>query len=373
MKPHRAPRLRTFATRLVLAAFATFAAANAPSAASAPTAPANGARIPIRVVIVTTFEIGADEGDVPGEFQRWVKDLPLPRTLPFPVGYRHLRTNGAGNVIGVVTGEGAEHAATSIAALGLDPRFDLSHAYWIVAGIAGVDPAVGSLGSAAWAKYVVNGDLAFELDARDLPKGWDSGIVPPGRAVPYALPAPPSDSMSGISAFRLNASLADWAYRTTAHVALPDDANLRTLRAGYAAYPNALAPPHVFEGDDLAADRWWLGPHMNSWAETWTRYWTGGRARFAMTDEEDAGIMQALTSLAQDRRVDCDRVLILRTASDYTVPARAQTSAQLLEEDASHTGPSAYFEALGAAYSVGSAIVRELTTHWSTYATHSPR
>ncbi|MGC4075145.1 MAG: hypothetical protein QM760_22115 [Nibricoccus sp.] len=29
----------------------------------------------------------------------------------------------------------------------LDPRFDFSKAYWLVAGIAGVDPADASLGS----------------------------------------------------------------------------------------------------------------------------------------------------------------------------------------------------------------------------------
>ena len=44
--------------------------------------------------------------------------------------------------------------------LGMDPRFDLSHAYWVVAGIAGVDPADASIGSAAWAEYLVDGDLA---------------------------------------------------------------------------------------------------------------------------------------------------------------------------------------------------------------------
>ena len=39
-------------------------------------------------------------------------------------------------------------AAASVMALGSDPRFDLTHAYWIVAGTAGVDPKVGSAASA---------------------------------------------------------------------------------------------------------------------------------------------------------------------------------------------------------------------------------
>ena len=55
--------------------------------------------------------------------------------------------------------------------LGNDRKFDLSHAYWVVAAIAGVDPNRASVGSAAWAKYVVDGDLAYEIDVRSRPTG----------------------------------------------------------------------------------------------------------------------------------------------------------------------------------------------------------
>lgn len=34
-------------------------------------------KIPVRVVVVTTFELGQDTGDTPGEFQNWVEKLPL--------------------------------------------------------------------------------------------------------------------------------------------------------------------------------------------------------------------------------------------------------------------------------------------------------
>jgi hypothetical protein len=37
-----------------------------------PHAQAFQAPIPIRVVVVTTFENGQDTGDAPGEFQNWV-------------------------------------------------------------------------------------------------------------------------------------------------------------------------------------------------------------------------------------------------------------------------------------------------------------
>src|SRR5690348_1879024 len=103
--------------------------------------PAGAARrIPVKIVVVAMFERGADTGDEPGEFQYWVEREKLDRIYPFPQGYRDLRMNQRG-MLGVVTGVGTAKAAATIMALGLDPRFDLRNAYWLVAGIAGIDPA----------------------------------------------------------------------------------------------------------------------------------------------------------------------------------------------------------------------------------------
>ena len=79
-----------------------------------------------------------DTGDDPGEFQYWVEREKLDRVFRFPEGNRDLRMNRDG-VLGVVTGVGTAKAAATIMALGLDPRFDLRKAYWLVAGIAGID------------------------------------------------------------------------------------------------------------------------------------------------------------------------------------------------------------------------------------------
>lgn len=94
----------------------------------------------IRVVVVTTFEVGNDSGDEAGEFQNWVEHYPLSELLPFPQGYHSLRYNANDHVLGIVTGVGKSRAAASIMALGLDPRFDLSKAYWILAGIGASIP-----------------------------------------------------------------------------------------------------------------------------------------------------------------------------------------------------------------------------------------
>jgi purine nucleoside permease len=127
--------------------------------------------------------------------------------------------NGDG-VLGICTGIGTARAAASIMALGLDPRFDLRKAYWVVAGIAGIDPEDGTPGS-------------YELPRREP----DEGEV-----------------------YRLEPSLVDWAFRTSRDVALQDSEAMREQRAKYASHLAARSAHNVFL-------RWDSG----TWRESLTR------------------------------------------------------------------------------------------------------
>ena len=130
--------------------------------------------IPVKVVVVTMFEVGADEGDRAGEFQLWKERRNLTKTFPF-MGYRDLYLDPEKGLLVLVTGIGTARSAAAIMALGMDPRFDLTKSYWVVAGIAGFDPEDASIGSAAWAEYLVDGDLSHEIDAREIPEDWPFG------------------------------------------------------------------------------------------------------------------------------------------------------------------------------------------------------
>ena len=332
------------------------------------------AKIPVRVVVVTTFELGKDSGDVPGEFQNWVTRLPLDRTLPFPNGNRALRYNARLHVLGVVTGSGSVNSAASIMALGLDPRFDLTHAYWLVAGIAGIDPNNGSVGSAAWAEWVIDRDLTFEIDAREIPSDWSTGFVPLGRDRPYKGP-PPEPGIYSPNAYHLQPGLVNWAYHLTAATKLDDTKDLKAIRAGYPDQPAAQLPPHVMKGDELSAMDWWVGARMTKIGEDWMAYWTGGKGVMATTAMEDSGILRSLQLLAKTGLVDDTRVLVLRTASDFSAPAKGQTAADLIAAEVSDdtaTHLSAFMPSLEAAYRVGSVVVDELATHWDRYRDHAP-
>jgi purine nucleoside permease len=52
--------------------------------------PAFATSIPVRVVVVTTFELGQDRGDAPGEFQAWVERLPLSQEISAPGTYHQV-------------------------------------------------------------------------------------------------------------------------------------------------------------------------------------------------------------------------------------------------------------------------------------------
>jgi len=181
-------------------------------------------RIPIKVVVVTMFERGEDTGDAPGEYQLWVEREHLDQVIEMPAGYHHVRVNKDG-VLGIVTGVGTAKAAASVMALGLDPRFDLSKAYWVVAGIGGGDAADVSLGSAIWADRVIDGDLAYEIDAREIPADWPTGMVPLRKATPYEQPV--KRELEG-EIYTLNPDLVGWALRLTQSVPLADSETMRT-------------------------------------------------------------------------------------------------------------------------------------------------
>jgi len=274
-------------------------------------------RIAIKIVVVTMFEIGEDTGDRPGEFQAWVEQLPLPEKLPFPQGYRDLRYNPEKGVLGIVTGIGTARAAASIMALGMDPRFDLSKAYWLVAGIAGVNPNEGSIGSAAWAEWVVDGDLGFEIDAREIPADWPTGFIPLGKALPYEEPV---NADIGGPVYHLDPGLVAWAYGLTRSVKLEDTGVMQKARALYVGYSAAQVPPAVVRGDDICGSTRHSGNLFNKHLSAWTAYWTTGKGRFVMTAMEDTGIAQSLTFLTNAGRADIRRLMVLRTGSNYQMP-----------------------------------------------------
>lgn len=335
-------------------------------AAACGTAAANAAAppIPVKVVVVAMFELGKLTGDEPGEAQLWIERQKLDRALPFALGEYELRTNDSGLLL-ICTGGGITNAATSIMALGTDPRFDLRRAYWLVAGIAGGDPLDVSLGTAAWARHVVDGDLLYEIDAREIPQGWPYGLLPLGAKKP-------NDKADGWTVdtihFPLNAALAEWAFALTKDHPVADSAGIAAFRKQFAGYPNATRPPFVTLGDNLASSTYWHGARMNGWANDWVKLQAGPGANFMMTNMEDSGTLTALRRLSRSKLVDLQRVLVLRTASNYSMPPPKQSAAW----STTAPYPEKGMPALEAAYQVGNRVAQELLRGWAKYRDTPP-
>jgi purine nucleoside permease len=340
----------------------------AAAADCAPTAPCTHP-LPVKVVIVSLFEIGQDEGDVAGEFQLWKARRKLTQRIPFPQGYHDLYYNPETQVLGMVTGVGTARSTAATMALGLDPRFDLTHAYWLVAGIAGIDPADASIGSAAWARWVVDGDLAHEIDAREIPPDWKFGYFARGTKGPNDHTTPLAKDDGDV--FALNPALIGWAFRLTKDTPLPDSPAIRAERMRFAGYPNAQRPPFVLEGEQLSAMTFWHGKRMTDWANDWVKRWTGGKGEFVTSAMEDTGVLQAMTFLDRAGRADKDRVLVLRAGSNYTMPPPGvDAAAYLLRENEGYAGLEAAVENL---YTVGSKVIDELLGHWDQYGSKTPQ
>jgi purine nucleoside permease len=86
-----------------------------------------------------------------------------------------------------------------------------------------------------------------------------------------------------------------------------------------------------------------------------------------MSDMEDQGIAAALTRLGAMGKVDFQRVLFLRTASNYCTPPPGGNIG-----DSLFHGFAGYNSSLESAYSVGSAVVHEIAQHWDKYADATP-
>lgn len=324
--------------------------------------------IPVKVVVVSMFEIGDDEGDTAGEFQLWKERMDLDTRFAFPNSHHDIYMNMDKGVMGIVTGMGTAKSTSAIMALGLDPRFDFSKAYWLVAGIAGIDPEDASIGSAAWAEHLIDGDLAHEIDSREMPKDWKHGYFPlfSKSVTPMTAYQEPFNG----EMYTLNLSLVDWAYELTKDTVLPDMPSLEETRKLYVNHPKAQQKAVVMKGDQLAAMTFWHGAMMNDWANDWVSYWTKGQGEFVTSAMEDTGTYLSLSYLDNIGRVDLDRYLVLRTGSNFTMPPPGITAAQnLMAENEGYAGLQA---ALESAYLVGSKVVNALLADWGTYETTLP-
>jgi purine nucleoside permease len=327
-----------------------------------------------KVVVVAYFEVGADTGDQPGELQFWVERDHLDRILEVPGMSHAVRANAAGTEIAVTIGPGNIKPGINLMALGDDPRFDLRQSHWLINGIAGIAPADGTIGSAVWTDFIVNGDLAKEIDAREIPPGWSDGFLAldaTTQSDPKITAGMEDDVRTWATRFgddahanrrgnviRMNLALLNWAYTLTKDTPLPEDAAMKALRQRYTGSPGTRTGPTVQIGANLATEIFWHGAKLDAWAHRWVAFETDGVAHLGTTAENDSGAMLALQALTAQGKADWNRAVLLRTASNFDMQPPGVTAAESFETE-KHGAYTAYLPALEAAYTIGHRVVAE--------------
>ncbi|AKJ30382.1 purine-nucleoside phosphorylase [Caldimonas brevitalea] len=315
---------------------------------------------PLKVLIITMFE---------PEATPWISPFALTQAVPVPGLSQDapaLRCN-TDDVCLLTTGMGHANAAASTLAVTLDPRFDLRKTYFLIAGIAGIDPAQGTLGTAAWARWLVDVGIAHEIDAREMPPSWRTGYF--GIMTRGPGEKPKFDYRT--EAFRLDEALLQKALELSRGVTLEDSAEARAYRRRYRE-PAAHHPPRVTQCDTLAGDTWWHGHKLGQHARDWTRLLTDGEGVYCTTQQEDNATYNALARAAAAGRVDLKRLAVLRTGSNFDRPYPGQSAYQsLMASTQGQTG--GFVPATRNLERAGGALVRDIVARWGLWQEGVPR
>jgi purine nucleoside permease len=337
---------------------ASAAAAIALLSASVDAQPAPPPRA-IKVLIITMFA---------PEAEPWIMPLKLWQSVPVPgllTESPALRCN-ADDVCLLIAGMGHANVAASTMAVTLDPRLDLRRTWFLIAGIAGIDPAQGTTGTAAWARYLVDFGIAHEIDAREMPKTWKNGFL--GIMTKSPGEKPKLEYHTEVA--QLDEKLLQKALALSRGAQLDDNDKARAYRAHYRAAP-ANRPPQVTQCDTLGGDTWWHGDLLGQHAREWTRLLTDGKGVYCTTQQEDNATYNALARATTAGRADVTRLAVLRTASNFDRPYPGQSAAASLL--ASTTGASGGFgPATTNLYRVGGPLIADIVAHWSAWQNGVP-
>lgn len=265
-----------------------------------------------------------------------------------------------GEICQFVTDEGEINAAATATAFVLSPLFDLRQSYFLLGGVAGISPKVGTLGSAAFARFSVQVALQYEFDARERPEGAPTGYVPQGTTGVGQYPK----YIYGTEVYELNDALRQHALNFARNATLNDTSDAQAYRALYAGgdtdYSAATAPPSVVACDTATSDVWYSGNLLAEAFENTTNLFTNGSAVFCTTQQEDTGVLAALLRGNIAGLVDFTRVIAMRTASDFDRPAPGMQAADNL-----FNGQNAgYGVSINNIYLAGMQVVQGILSGW---------
>jgi purine nucleoside permease len=262
----------------------------------------------------------------------------------------------------MTTSMGFANAASSVSAVVYSGLFDLKDTYFLIAGIAGVDPADGTLGSAHWARFAVDAGLRHDIDPRQIPPEWTTGALGLGAAKPGDRPG----WGAGTEVYALDEKLLQKAYELSKDAELEDNEQAAGYRAAYPAAPGN-AEPVVSICDTLSGDTYWHGSMMAKAMSDRVALLTEGKGNYCTTQMEDNASLTALKRAADAGLLRFERIAVLRTASNFDRESPQQTAEQSLHAKSGGFGP-----ATTNAYRVGSKLADAIIADWDQWKVGVP-
>jgi purine nucleoside permease len=227
--------------------------------------------------------------------------------------YPHIHCVADYSICQVTTGEAEINAAATITAVVLSGKFDLRKTYFMVGGIAGVNPKYGALGSVALSKYAIQVALQYEFDAREMPENFTTGYLPYGTFLPDQYPT----TLYGTEVMEVNEALRDVAYEYALKANLSTSEESASYGAKYAAkgpaYVAATRGPSVVKCDSATSDVYYSGTLLSEAFENTTTIWTNGSGLYCMSAQEDNATLEVMVRMAIEGLVDFARIIIMRT------------------------------------------------------------
>ena len=209
-------------------------------------------------------------------------------------------------------GQGKTNATKSVVAILHNKQFSFNHSYFMTAGIAGTSPTTGTLGFAAWARWIVD-----------------------------------FDSPNQKTTYHLNENLTNMAYQVTKNLTLQDSASASEDRQKYPNQKNKH--PYVAVCDTVTSNNFWVGKQFSDKAQQIISQLTNRKGTYCTTEQEDTAVASVLNRFGY-----VDRYIDLRTASDFDQLYPGETLSQ------HRSKLPAIGTAVANAYTVGSTMAQYL-------------
>ena len=246
-------------------------------------------------------------------------------------------------------------------ALTFSPLFNFTLTYFLIAGIAGVNPKVATLGSVTFARYAVQVALQYEIDAREIPSNFTTGYFPQGSTSPTQYP----QSIYGTEVFEVNDALRQLAIGFAKTATLNDSSAAMAYRANYAStstYTAGSVGPTVVACDVATADVYYSGTLLSETFENTTKLFTNGTGLYCTTAQEDNATLEALLRGALSNLTDFSRIIVMRTASDFDRPFAGEAAT----ENLLYADQGGFEPAINNIYLAGVKVVEGILQGWET-------